>query len=218
MAFNPEITELTTAATDAVIAVLATGCLGFLARFRAAAPWRVGLWCWVFGLLALAATLGAIAHGFDLSASVRDWLWRPLFLALGLVVALFVVGAVHDLRGQSAARRALVPMVVVGAGFFAVTEIVSGSFLVFVIYEAAAMLAALGMYAVLTARRRLPGAAVITAGIVLNIIAAAIQATGTASVTIVVPFDYNGVFHFVQMAALVVMTIGLARGMPERAG
>ena len=218
MAFNPAITELTTAATDAVIAVLAMGCLGFLARFRTVAPWRAGIWRWVFGLLAVAAVLGAVAHGFDLSETVRDWLWRPLFLALGLVVALFVVGAVLDLRGGSAARAALVPMVVVGVAFFAVTQIVSGAFLVFVIYEAAAMLAALGIYAALAVRRRLPGAATMTAGILINIAAAAIQATGTVSLTIVVPFDHNGVFHLVQMVALVVLTIGIARGMPDRAG
>jgi hypothetical protein len=28
-----------------------------------------------------------------------------------------------------------------------------------------------------------------------------------------VPFDHNGVFHLVQMVALVVLTIGLLRGM-----
>lgn len=217
MAFNPEITELTTAATDAVIAVLAIGCLGYLSRFRAGAPWRAGIWCWVFGLLTVAAALGAVAHGFDLSDVVREWLWRPLFLSLGLVVALFVVGALLDLRGESAARAALVPMVLVGAAFFAVTQILSGAFLVFVIYEAVAMITALGIYAALGARRRLPGAWVVAAGIVINIVAAAIQATGTVSLTIVVPFDHNGVFHLVQMAALVVMTIGLARGMPDRA-
>ena len=215
MAFHPEITELTTAATDAVIAVLAIGCLGYLARFRAAAPWRSGIWRWVFGLLAVAAFLGAVAHGFDLTDGVRDWLWRPLFLSLGLVVALFVVGAVLDLRGESGARAWVVPMVVIGVAFFAVTQIVSGAFLVFVIYEAVAMLAALSIYAALAVRRRLPGAAVIAVGIVINILAAAIQATGTVSLTIVVPFDHNGVFHLVQMPALAVMTIGLARGMPQ---
>jgi hypothetical protein len=29
--------------------------------------WRSGLWCWVLGLLAFASSLGAVAHGFEIS-------------------------------------------------------------------------------------------------------------------------------------------------------
>jgi hypothetical protein len=75
------------------------------------------------------------------------------------------------------------------------------------------MLAALGMYMSLALKRQLKGAVTIAAGIVLNIIAVAIQASGSISLTIVVPFDHNGVFHLVQIVALVVLTLGLARSM-----
>jgi hypothetical protein len=141
------------------------------------------------------------------------WLWRPLFLSLGLVVAMFVVGAVFDLKGESAARSWLVPMLVLAVVFFAVTQIGSGSFRIFVVYEALAMVGALGIYLFLARKRCLAGAGTVAAGIMLNIVAATIQATGTIAVTIVVPFDHNGVFHLVQIVALIVLTRGLARGM-----
>jgi hypothetical protein len=210
---NPEITELTTAATDATIGVLSLACMAALRRHRAGSSRRVAIWSGVFALLTVAAVLGAVAHGFDVSESIRAWLWRPLFLSLGLVVALFLVGAVHDFRGEAAGRMALLPMLGLGVGFFAVTELVSGAFMVFVLYEAVAMLAAFGMYAALSLQRRLAGAGVVALGIVLNIVAAAVQATGTVSLTIVVPFDHNGVFHLVQMLAVIVLTVGLLRGM-----
>jgi predicted metal-binding protein len=210
---NPEITELTTAATDGAIAVVSVACMAILRRHRAASRRRVDLWSWVFGFLTAAAVFGAIAHGLDLTDAIRAWLWRPLFLSLGLVVALFVVGAVHDFQGERAGRSALVPMVAVGVAFFLVTQAISGAFLVFVLYEAVAMIAALGMYVVLAWQRRLPGAGVIATGIVLNIVAAAIQATGAVSFTFLVPFDHNGVFHLVQIVAIVVMTLGLQMGM-----
>lgn len=213
MTFNPEITELTTAATDAAIAIVSLAGIAVLHRHRARAARRVRIWSWVFGLLAFAAVLGAVAHGFALDPKALEWLWRPIFLSLGLVVALFVVGAVYDVRGEAAARVALPPMLVLGAAFFVITQIVSGTFLVFVVYEAAAMLAALIAYLVLTAQRRLEGAGIVAGGILLNIAAAAIQATGTVSLEVVVPFDHNGVFHLVQIVALGVMAVGLARGM-----
>ena len=213
MTFNPVITELTTAATDAVIALVSLGCIAVLNRHRAEHQRRVGIWSSVFGLLAFASVLGAFAHGLDLTSITQSWLWRPLFLSLGLVVAMFVVGAVFDFKGEHAARTSLVPMLALALGFFIVTQVASGTFLIFVAYEAVAMLAALGMYLSLALKRQLEGAVTIAAGIVLNIVAAAIQASDSISLTIVVPFDHNGVFHLVQIVALVVLTLGLARSM-----
>ncbi len=213
MIFNPAITELSTAATDALIAVVALGCIGTLRRGSSQNRQRLAVWSWVFGLLAFSSLVGAVVHGLDLSSAVRSWLWRPLYLSLGLVVAMFVVGAVFDLKGEKAARAWLVPMLVLAVVFFAVTQVGSDSFKVFVVYEAFAMLGALGIYLYLALKRRLAGAGIVAAGILLNIVAALIQAIGTISVTIIVPFDHNGVFHLVQLVALVVLTRGLARGM-----
>ena len=213
MIFNPAITELTTAATDTLITIVALGCIAVLRRGSNRHRQRVAVWSWVFGLLAFASLVGALAHGLDLSSTAQSWLWRPLYLSLGLVVAMFVVGAVFDLKGESAARAWLIPMLVLALVFFTVTQVGSGSFWAFVVYEALAMLGALGIYLLLALKRRLAGAGTVAAAILLNIVAAAIQSTGNITLTIVVPFDHNGVFHLVQIVALVVLTRGLARGM-----
>lgn len=213
MAFNPVITELTTAATDAAIAVVCLACLAVLNRHRAGHPQRTGIWTWVFGLLAFASLLGALAHGLELATTTRAWLWHPLYLSLGLVVALFAVGAVFDFKGGRAARISLLPLLGLAVAFYAVTQLASGSFRIFVAYEVVAMLAALSMYSALALKQRLDGANIIAAGILLNIVAAAIQASGTISMTLVVPFDHNGVFHLVQLVALATITLGLVKGM-----
>lgn len=210
---NPELTELTTAATDGLLAALSCACLVILWPYRAANCWRFGIWAAVFGLLAIASVLGTAAHGLDISAEVRAWLWRPLYLCLGFVVALFCVGAILDYGGHRAARIAMLPMLALGFGFFLVTQLTTGSFLLFVVYEALAMLAALAMYLLLSARRRLDGAGLIAAAILLNMAAAGIQASGSVYLSIGVPLDHNGVFHLVQLVAIAVLTSGLIRGM-----
>jgi len=126
-----------------------------------------------------------------------------------------VIAALFDLRGAHAARRLLLPMLVLAFAFFALTQTGTGSFRIFIAYEAVAMLAALGVYGWLAFGNRLSGSGVIAAGIVLNLLAAAVQASGAVSVVLVVPFDHNGVFHLLQLIALVVLTIGLVRGMRE---
>lgn len=213
MNLNPAITELTTAATDVLIAAVALGCIGALRRGCSKHRQRVAIWSWVFGLLVFSSLLGALAHGLDLSSTAQSWLWRPLYLSLGLVVAMFVVGAVLDMKGENVARAWLAPMLVLAVAFFTVTQFGSGSFKSFIVYEALAMLGALGVYLLLARERRLAGAGTVAAGIMLNIVAAIIQANGTVSMTIIVPFDHNGVFHLVQIVALIVLTRGLAHGM-----
>lgn len=216
MIWNPVPTELTTAATDAVLAILCVVALGMIRYRRAVDPWKVGLWSWLLGLLALASVLGAIAHGLELTDRVRDLLWQPLYLCLGLAVGLFTVAAIRDRLGEPAARRALPWMIVLGFGFFAITRIGSGTFLVFIAYEAVAMLAALVLYLDAAIRPRVPGAALMAVGVTLNLLAAAVQQSSVSLDLAGIPLDHNGVFHLVQIVAVVVLTAGVLRGLtPE---
>lgn len=209
MQFNPSPTELTTAATDVAIGVMSIAAIGYLWQFAEYDGWKVALWCWVLGVLAAAALLGAVAHGFSWSTRAWKLLWKPLLLFLGVTVSLFVVGAAYDWGGLTVARRALPVLLALAVVFFAVTQLVSGAFLVFVVYEIVAMLFALGVYGYLSMNGTGAGMGLMAFGVALNIAAAVIQATRTVSFTLIWPFDHNGVFHIVQMVALVVLVAGL---------
>jgi hypothetical protein len=50
-------------------------------------------------------------------------------------------------------------------------------------------------------------------GIALNIAAAAIQASGTVRLNVGVPLDHNGVFHLVQMVAIVLLVAGVGKSL-----
>lgn len=208
-------TERTTAATDALIAVLTAGAaLSLYASYaQGPHPFKVGVWTAAFGLLAAASLLGALAHGFKMSAKTYRLFWQPLNLALGLVIALFAVGVIYDLWGQAAARTALPFLLGVGVVFYAITVFKAGTFLVFIAYEAAAMLFALFGYGYLGLQGSLPGAWLMTAGVLVTIIAAGIQAAGRARLTFVWQFDHNGVFHLVQMPGILLLWVGLAQAL-----
>jgi hypothetical protein len=208
---NPIPTELTTGATDALLALLALAGARWLRGRRGVDPARAAAWSLVFALLAAASALGAVAHGLDLPRDVRALVWHPLYLLLGLVVAAFLVAAVHDLRGEAAARRARWPLLGAGAAFYVAAQLLGGRFIVFVAYEAVAMLTALAIYVALAARHRLPGAAIIAGGILLNLLAAGVQAS-TLSAHVLVPLDHNGLFHVVQAIALAVLLAGIGAG------
>ncbi|MDB6028083.1 MAG: hypothetical protein JWM68_4306 [Verrucomicrobiales bacterium] len=205
-------TELTTSVTDAVIAIECVAIMAYLRRAPRGDQWRTRVWCCVFGLMALSSFLGALAHGLEMSKPIREALWKPLYLSLGILVALFMVGAVTDSRGQAFARR-LVPWgILVGAAFYGMTELFDGAFIVFVIYEATVLVSALGIYVYLIFTRRVKGAGVVALGILLNLIAAAVQASHV-SFFFLVPFDHNGVFHLIQMLSTALLGIGLRMGM-----
>jgi hypothetical protein len=170
-------TEITTSATDTVLAIECVFVLAYLWRTPTGDRWRIGLWCWVFGLLAFVSFLGSAAHGLEMPHSWRAALWKPLYLSLGLLVALFLVGAFFDWRGHALARRLVPCSLGVGAIFFGLTEFLDGGFIIFLVYEAVAMAGALAIYSFLAARHRLRGAGIVAVAIFLNLAAATVQAS-----------------------------------------
>jgi hypothetical protein len=201
--------ERTTAATDLVLAVAA---LAGIVLLRRSVPPTFGRAVWQAALaaLTLASILGAIAHGLDLTAAAREALWQPLYLALGVTMALFVVGAVRDWRGDAAGRRVLPPMLALAVVFYGITRLTGGSFLAFVVYEGAALLFSLGVYLRLASGRGHAGAAAMAAAMAVSLAAGAVQASDVA-VRLVWDFDHNGVFHLVQLVGLALLLTGLRR-------
>jgi hypothetical protein len=210
--FNKLTTELTTAATDVVLGLVCLFLIWELYALRNRHPWKVRLWSFVFGLLAAASFLGAVAHGFDLSPAVRNFLWQPLYLALGIDVALFVVGGVLDSRNETTARRLLIGAIAIGVVFYFMTIVLDGAFFIFVVYEGVAMAATMVMYIILGIRQRLPGASIMAVATGLNIVAAMLQSS-TLSFTLIWTFDHNGIFHLAQIIAVVILGCGLRKSL-----
>lgn len=203
--------EQVTAVTDAILAVMALAAALHLHKISRRDRWKTNLWVCFFGLLALASILGTIAHGFKMTKTLHTFLWYPLYLSLGILVALFTVAVVYDVWGEALARRLLPVMAFIGGGFFAITLIWPDSFLVFIIYEVLAMLFALGGYLWLAYRGRLDGSRLMAAGILVTIIAAGIQASKAISFTFIWSFDHNGVYHLVQMLGIILLVAGVRK-------
>lgn len=205
-------TELTTSATDALLAIECIVIIAILRHTATADRWRTNLWSWAFGLLAIASFLGALVHGVEMPKPMRTALWTPLYLSLGILVVLFIVGAVADWWGRVAALR-LVPWgLAVSAAFLGLTSLLGGTFMVFIVYATTVLLSTLAIYTFLAVTHRLHGAAVIALAILLNLAAAAAQAS-TVSLQLLFPFDHNGVFHLIQILSTAILGLGLHLGM-----
>lgn len=204
--------ELTTAATDAAMGVFCLVCLVLLVRLHVNAPWKQSVWSAVLAALAGASIVGAIAHGFEWSPAVLNVLWPPLYLMLSLSVTLFVVGAIYDWQGQIAAQQVLPWAIGAAIGMFLLIQFLGGAFVIFVVYETLAMISALIIYGMLAVRGGLPGAALVAIGVALTIVAGIVQTT-QMRLHVIVPFDHNGIFHLIQLAATAVLVRGLQLGL-----
>lgn len=202
--------ERMTALTDMLLGILASYVAVQLAQFTG---FKSEVWSWIFGLLAFSSVLAAFAHGFEMTQKTNERMWMPLNLSLGIVLGLFVVGALFDLGGEIVARTVLPFMLAAGFGFFLVTIFVPGNFMTFIAYEAVAMLFSLGGYIFLTFKGTLPGAGWMLAGVFVTILAAVVQAIGKAGKSIFWHFDNNGVFHLIQMLGVVLLLAGLKMSM-----
>jgi hypothetical protein len=211
MEYIKDPAEQTTAITDILLAAVALGGIFFLHLGQTSYNdyLKIAVWSAAIGLIGLGAALGAAAHGLVLSRSVHQRIWQILNLTLAMAVALFVVGVVFDLWGVSAIRKALPVMLLLGLIFYAATLLFPGIFFVFIMYEALALIFAFGAYVLLALRSELNGAGLIAAGILLSIIAAAIQAKKSISLKLIWQFNHNGIYHLVQMGGLILLLIGL---------
>ena len=201
--------EQTTAATDLLISVVAVAAILYLWR-SGPAGLRGWLWRSVFVWLAAASLLGAIAHGLVLDEAVLKWIWRGTYLALAIVVATFLLAAIRDVFGDRTALRALPLLIVIAVGFFAWFITDPENFRPFIMYEATAMLLSLAGFLWLSWQGTLAGAGWIAASIVVNIVAAVVQASRAVSFTLVWSFDHNGVFHLIQILGIALLIRGLS--------
>lgn len=209
---TPSSVELATAATDVLLGVV---CVALAVRVLRCAgpPWRRLIWCGVLVALALGSWLGAAAHGLVVPSVVRTYFWQRIYLSLGLALALMVVAAIYDAQGERAARRALPWAAGAAFVFFTIRELVQGGFAVFLAAEAVAVLAALAVYGRLWRGRRFPGSPHVIAGLVLTLVASAVQVSRLQVVAFGWPLDHNSLFHLAQIAATLVLAEGVRRGM-----
>ena len=206
-------TEQTTAATDAILAVLAFYGVLRLKRAGRKDQWKANIWVGVLALLGIAAMLGAIVHGLKLSEQTQSWLWHPLFLSLGILVALFLVAVVYDLKGKPAAGMLLPFALLTGLGFFIYITFAGGTFKMFVAYQGIVMLVAFCGYVWLALIKQLAGARLVASGILLTLFAAWVQANKALSFTFIWAFDHNGVYHLIEMLAIIMLIIGVNKAL-----
>ena len=211
MKFNTDPAEQTTAATDIVLAFVAFSGIFFLKWpvLNSTALWKMNIWSAAIGLIGLAAMLGAAAHGLVLSPNFHHRIWLALNMALALAVSLFVVGVVYDIWGYEACLKALPIMIIAGLTFYLATWRWPGIFFVFIIYEALALLFALGAYIFLAIQEQQSGAGLMSVGILISILAAGIQTNKSIKVTLCYKFNHNGIYHLMQTFGLIFLLIGL---------
>ncbi len=191
-----------------MLAVATSAGIAYLLSRTPASPLR-GWWLVALTGWGVSALLGMVTHGFDLDPRVSALLWQPLYIGLGLAQALVVVASVEVWRGTAAAQRMLPIMLAATAAFYWATWHWAGDFLVFVVFSAATTIFALVVHAAL-ARRGIPGAGWVAAGLGASLASGLLQATDV-SFRLIWDFDHNGLFHLAQMAGLALLIAGLRR-------
>jgi hypothetical protein len=208
-------TELTTAATDLLLAIVVGAGILWLRRVTMRSGARR---IWLTGLLlfALAGGLGGAVHGVELGPDTRQLLWQPLFLLLGSALAFIAAGAIADWRGYPAARRALPFLLAAALLFYAATRLSGGKYIVFILFQAAALALSLAIYGRITFREHRRGAGLILAGLVLSVAGGVLQAMTGISVRMVWEFNHNGLYHLVQLMGVVCLIAGLRHTLGAR--
>jgi Family of unknown function (DUF6962) len=210
-------TELTTAATNLPLGLVALVAWISFYRRRGRDPWKARVWMTAAVCFLVVSIVASGVHGLKLSEQVHFLGWTVTYLGLGLVIAAVTVGAVLDLWGERASRR-VAPVMAMVALLFVLAMRVSDRLIVFIGYEAVFVGFALVAYGYLAVTRRLAGAGLLWAGLLVSLMAAVVQTTD-AQVTMIWTFDHNGLFHLLQVPGLILMVLGVGSALrADRAG
>lgn len=206
-------TEQTTAGTNVILAIVAFVASGYLYKIGGEGEWKTLLWVWCFGLLGLAALLGAVGHGLKLSEKFESILWRVFYFPLGLLMPFLTDAVIYDVFGQSISQEYFPIILGFGTLFLGIMLTWPDNFILFIVYEAIVMLFALGGYLWLAWQGSLAGSWLISIGIFLTIVAAGIQANRNLSLKVIWLFNNNGLYHIVQIIGNIFLVVGLRESL-----
>jgi hypothetical protein len=155
-----------------------------------------------FGATAVAALTGGTVHGFFSGAStpLGVAMWRATLVALGVTaVAAWMIGA-RMLLAAGPAHLVQILALVVAAIYTLIVIAVDDRFWIAVLHYLPPTLVMLLAFAVAMARNRSPAAAAGLSGMVLTLVAAAVQQRGIALHPVY--FNHNALYHAIQAVAL----------------
>lgn len=209
---NPIDTELTTAATDLILAGFAFGYAITLKTKRVDKKVRSILWRSIFILTALGALLGCIVHGLLIPKWLDSLLWLSIFLCLDVSIVLFAIAVIYDYWKKVKGLPVLITTALISYLILVSYKI----FVVFIVYQLVVMLSALFIYGYLASSHQLKGAAYLCFGISIMVFGAFLQLFPTAQFRWIWTFNHNGVYHLVSILGLSLIFIGIREDFNEK--
>jgi len=199
-------TERTTAATDLILAfeflLFAIFFVTSTSDNKRAAAWAIP-----FLLLAGAFLIGAVAHGIQMPEEINLQLWLFIAGCSAFGLAHLVSASVGEWKPawykKSVIGMSLAAIIFVG------TTVKFSSFAVYVVFIVINMALVSWLNAICFEKSGNKKHLLIIAGAVITAIASLVQLIKSIRFTIIWEFDYNGVFHVVQMLGGIFLGLGI---------
>jgi len=207
--------EMTTAVTDFIVGLFAFTVFILLQKHKKEGHVKNPLWLWVMAVLAIASVYGTFAHAIVMDTKTLDLFWMPLSFMLGMMVSLFAASVTVEYSGLKAVKKSLTVFLPLGLMFFVIMTVlqqfIAGYFIVFVLYSALMMLYSLVVCVLHALKNKSASGLYLALGILVMIVGSVLQAMRSIFFTVIWLFDYNSVYHFAVMLALVLLYVGIKK-------
>lgn len=206
-------TEFTTAVTDLINGIVSLGPILWFLRKKPRTK-RDKLWAAAFGMLALMSVAGFLIHGFVMPASTNDLLWCGMYLFLALMVSSYVIAIKYDLDGENGLARFLkadiLLALIVSVGLGVMNYLLPDySFPLFSVYCLAHLAYCIVRLCGQVKSRPCFGWYLLSIFILIS--GSALQAVKSIQFTLIWPFNYNAVYHWMTLLFMLVQFYGVRR-------
>lgn len=207
-------TDITTAVTDLVNAVVATFLMVQLAKTSGRRK-RDLLWVAAFASFVLVSVTGFCIHGLTACADyeINQVLRRILMVEMAYMLAFFLVAVLCDTYGEAIVDKAL-PVCLLATTAFAIVAVIlmmltSYGFKIFVVYCIAILV---GIIIVLARHRSdKDGLSLYLVAAILLTLANVVQSIKSIRFTLVWDFNYNAVYHWILLLFVLVQYRAIRR-------
>lgn len=201
MIFNADSLEITTGATDLILAVASGFCALKIAADKNQDERRRRFWTVLFFSLASASFFGAIVHGLQWNKWQQHLWWAPINLSICLVMACFIAVAEHDRRAGNSLSQFIAILFGIFAALGLAANALTKPLYLLLPVEALALLYVMRIYWRLSKSGH-AAARWMLMGLAITFVAGITQAFPALHFILVWSFDRRGIFHLLQLIAL----------------
>ena len=205
-------TELTTALTDALIALLSIYIFIRFLYLRFDNKYMRYTWLFFFVFMFIAGTMGFIIHGITLNINVINSLWNVLLFIFCIILCLLLLTSVIEIKNNNINKKNVIMLSCISLSIFIIIYVLSlygfDIVLLYSLFVGVSVIYSLSVYFILYFKHKEKNNIYFIISILLQFIGGIVLTSKSFYIKLFLEYDYNSFYHVCLLFTLYLFYLG----------